>query len=405
MVPEPGVDQAGAMTENPTDSGPRVSTDEVRDLARLRRSSTDKHVAGVAGGLGRHLDIDPVILRVAFVVLTFFGGAGLIAYGGLWLLVPRDDQPTATIDLDARNRSAALIGVAVLGALALLGDMLGGGGPAFWVPLPLVAIGVIAWLVLSSRQRRRDKWAGYVPPAPPGTPYAGSSGWVPPATQVPPAPPGTPVAPVPPLPPRPRDPRKRGPKLFWATLPLIALGMGVLGLFDVGGVPVADAAYPALALGIIAAMLLLGAFWGRAGGLILLGLIATVATLLTTAAERWDGTEETARPTTAAQVDEEYWIDAGELTVDLSGVTDLAALDGQHIEVGVGTGRVEVILPTGLDVEVDAEVGGPGEARVLGERRSGLHVSLDASQEGGANAPDITLDVFAGLGEILVKNP
>ena len=43
---------------------------EARDLSRLRRSSTDRHVAGVAGGLGRHLDVDPVILRVAFVVLA-----------------------------------------------------------------------------------------------------------------------------------------------------------------------------------------------------------------------------------------------------------------------------------------------------------------------------------------------
>src|SRR5689334_7243536 len=74
----------GAMTttppEAPTD-GPRVTRDEVRDLARLRRSLTDRRVAGVAGGLGRHLDVDPLILRVAFVVLTFFGGAGLILYG------------------------------------------------------------------------------------------------------------------------------------------------------------------------------------------------------------------------------------------------------------------------------------------------------------------------------------
>ena len=64
----------------------------MRDLTRLRRSTTDKHVAGVAGGLGRHLDIDPIIIRVAFVVLTFFGGAGVLAYGALWLLVPDDEE-------------------------------------------------------------------------------------------------------------------------------------------------------------------------------------------------------------------------------------------------------------------------------------------------------------------------
>ena len=67
------------------DEGPRVTRDEVRDLGRLRRSRTDRKVAGVAGGLARHLDIDPVILRVAFVVLVFFGGAGLILYAA-WVL-------------------------------------------------------------------------------------------------------------------------------------------------------------------------------------------------------------------------------------------------------------------------------------------------------------------------------
>src|SRR5688572_6616448 len=89
----------------PGAGGPRVTGDEMRDLTRLRRSTTDKHVAGVAGGLGRHLDIDPIIIRVAFVVLTFFGGAGLVAYGALWLLLPQDDSERAAFDLDPRTRN------------------------------------------------------------------------------------------------------------------------------------------------------------------------------------------------------------------------------------------------------------------------------------------------------------
>ncbi len=151
-----------------------MTGDEMRDLARLRRSTTDRHVAGVAGGLGRHLDIDPVIIRVAFVVLTFFGGAGLLAYGALWLMVPEDDSDHATFDLDARTRNVALVGVGVLAALLTLGDVWGGPG---WFPWPLVAIGLIAWLLISNRDRRRARRtgtpraygppaAGYVPPAP-----------------------------------------------------------------------------------------------------------------------------------------------------------------------------------------------------------------------------------------------
>ena len=65
---------------------PRRPGTSIRDLGRLRRTAGDRKVAGVAGGLARHLDIDPVILRVAFVVLVFFGGAGLLLYVACWLL-------------------------------------------------------------------------------------------------------------------------------------------------------------------------------------------------------------------------------------------------------------------------------------------------------------------------------
>src|SRR3954471_21441267 len=98
------------------DSGPRVGWDDIRDLARIRRSRANRRVAGVAGGLGRHLDIDPVILRVAFVVLTFFRGVGLLLYVALWLLVPEDGRDWARVRLARRSRTVALV---VVGVLAL----------------------------------------------------------------------------------------------------------------------------------------------------------------------------------------------------------------------------------------------------------------------------------------------
>ena len=141
MVPTPLPHHAGAMTttppespvEHPTDGGPhdgpdhgpRVTRDEVRDLGRLRRSTTDRKVAGVAGGLARHLDIDPLILRVGFVVLAFFGGAGLILYAAGWALVPEEDRDRAAVHLDERSRTVALVALGVIAALALVGDTLG----------------------------------------------------------------------------------------------------------------------------------------------------------------------------------------------------------------------------------------------------------------------------------------
>ena len=45
-------------------------------------------VSGVAGGLGEYFGVDPVIFRVLFAVLSFFGGVGLLMYGLAWLLIP-----------------------------------------------------------------------------------------------------------------------------------------------------------------------------------------------------------------------------------------------------------------------------------------------------------------------------
>ena len=57
----------------------------------LRRSSRDRMVAGVAGGIGEYFDIDPVLVRIAFVAATLFAGTGLILYPIAWLVVPDPD--------------------------------------------------------------------------------------------------------------------------------------------------------------------------------------------------------------------------------------------------------------------------------------------------------------------------
>ncbi len=56
---------------------------------RLYRSKTNKVIAGVCGGLGEYLRIDPVIFRILLVVLIFFRGAGLLVYLIAWLCMPK----------------------------------------------------------------------------------------------------------------------------------------------------------------------------------------------------------------------------------------------------------------------------------------------------------------------------
>ena len=62
---------------------------EPRTARRLYLSDTDRKIAGVCGGLGEWLEVDPVLFRVAFVLLAFVGGIGVLAYVILWLLIPR----------------------------------------------------------------------------------------------------------------------------------------------------------------------------------------------------------------------------------------------------------------------------------------------------------------------------
>ncbi len=56
---------------------------------RLYRSRTQKVVGGVCGGLAEYFNIDPALLRVGFVVLSFVNGLGIITYLAMWLVFPR----------------------------------------------------------------------------------------------------------------------------------------------------------------------------------------------------------------------------------------------------------------------------------------------------------------------------
>jgi phage shock protein PspC (stress-responsive transcriptional regulator) len=62
----------------------------------LHLSRTDRKIAGVCGGLGEWLDIDPVFLRVAFILLALVGGLGVAVYILLWLFLPRASATPAT---------------------------------------------------------------------------------------------------------------------------------------------------------------------------------------------------------------------------------------------------------------------------------------------------------------------
>ncbi|MFH2020926.1 MAG: PspC domain-containing protein [archaeon] len=56
---------------------------------KLFRSTKNKVIAGVCGGLGEYFDVDPTIVRLVWVVFSLMGGAGILAYIIAWIIIPK----------------------------------------------------------------------------------------------------------------------------------------------------------------------------------------------------------------------------------------------------------------------------------------------------------------------------
>ena len=70
------------------------------ETKKLVRYSDDKMLFGVASGLADYINVDPVIVRLAFVLLTLFGhGVGLIIYVIMILIMPEEAAPAAKVDV------------------------------------------------------------------------------------------------------------------------------------------------------------------------------------------------------------------------------------------------------------------------------------------------------------------
>ena len=73
------------------------------ETKKLYRSRSDKMIAGVCGGLGQYLGVDPTLIRLTFVLLLLFGiGSGLLVYLAMMLLVPLEPEG-ATIPVQSRD--------------------------------------------------------------------------------------------------------------------------------------------------------------------------------------------------------------------------------------------------------------------------------------------------------------
>lgn len=439
--------QPTGAAPQPGDPGPRLGSEQIRELHQLRRSTNDRYIAGVAGGLGRHFGIDPTIIRVVLVVLAFFGLAGVVIYVAAWLFVPEDGQQRARIELGHEGRKAMLIGAVVVAGLLFLGDSLGNlGGNGFFWPLPLIIIGLVVFAVVAGRNNRRQPpapWGGpigthpanAVAPGGSGTPVgtpvgdtssaAGNAGNDPGFDQTRPLPwseggaaptygptyTATSVAPpawMPPAAPAyvpPPRPRRTGMVLFWPTLALIAIALGSMAAF---GLSVPVAAYPAVALAITGAMLVLGAFVGRGGGLIALGLFTSVALALTSIVGVTVGDSGNKQlhlqPLTAAEVTSVRHAGTGTIDLDLTKVADPANLDGRTIDLSLRAGEIRVTTPPGVTVELAARIRYAGDLTVGPDNSSGINPQMHQQLNAAPGQPTLRLNIDLRVGSVEVNN-
>jgi phage shock protein PspC (stress-responsive transcriptional regulator) len=360
---------------------------------RLTRSTDDKVLTGLCGGLGRFFGVDPVIFRIAFVVLALAGGTGVLLYLAGWLLIP-DDQGVTEADKLGRTRgqNVALAVLVVVGACLLMAGFADDDRGDFPLALVLIAIGAVA---IWSRQQGGTGPAG--PPSPPTAPPSSPA----PADAVSDAVPGaaataTPVPPldVPPPPPAPPAPRS---VLVPVTLSLLLVLTGVLGLIGVSLVTGL-----ALALLLTGVALAIGAWRGRARPLIPVALVLTAA--LATASfvdvplEGGAG-DRIHHPQTLAELRSPYRLGMGELQLDLSDL-DLA---GRTVDVvaTTGIGHLQVIVPSSVPVVVTGKAG-LGEVDIFDSTWGGTGIDRRVARGGPEEAGRLVLRARVGIGQVEV---
>jgi phage shock protein PspC (stress-responsive transcriptional regulator) len=173
---EPARDAASNDQQPPQPPQPPTQRGPQR-RERLTRRSDHKMVAGVCAGLGDHFEVDPVLFRVAFVVLALIGGAGLLLYALLWILLPTDTGPgtmqrpgAAQRAVSRSRRTGVWLGIAILvvGSIILINDV-GHHGPFGWAFRPGIVWGValvLLGILLYQRGERRGDDGGSEPYAP-----------------------------------------------------------------------------------------------------------------------------------------------------------------------------------------------------------------------------------------------
>lgn len=316
---------------------------------KLSRSTSDKYVWGIAGGLGRQFGVDPLIFRVAFMVSVVFGGIGIAAYLALGAFLPREDGEPAWIADKSRATTIIVIVALCIGGLSALKPPSFLLGPGLIVVAGFTVLGVGLYRAFGGREGE--------------------------------------------------DPARIIARMTLVGLCLVAafaLSVGVGFVAALGG-DVAVAGISIVAgLGLIAAGLLGGPRW-----LILPALVLVVPLAFVSAANldlRGGVGEKEYRPTSVAALADEYRIGMGRLDVDLRAL-ELPA-GNTDLKLRVGLGEAYLRVPNGVCVATDAQIG-LGAADLPERVKDGPDISIRETT-GSVSKPTLRVTADIGVGHLQI---
>jgi phage shock protein PspC (stress-responsive transcriptional regulator) len=357
-------------SEAPTTQAPRTDlppTDEAPTSAappagprRLLRSRDDRVLAGVCSGVARYFNIDPLIVRIAFVALAFIGGAGVIAYIAAYFLVPADDGTGNPVN-DGPSRVATILGAV---AIVLAGIALIDGGFGFGFAWTLAPFAFLVLILAVAGQRLLRRRGEHEPQT---------------ARIV-----------------------KVTILLLGALVACALLFAGSAWATAAGGGTVVAALVVALGV----AMIALSFRHGQARWLALPALVLAIpAGVVSAAGIDLDGGvgERTYAPATVADLKPGgYRLGAGELVIDLRRM-DWPKTAVVAVKVDAGTGHALVLVPRDVCVQATTHAG-LGYVNVLGEEFAGADVDDQTGTVSRHAGPRLVLDGDVGIGALEVRH-
>lgn len=379
----------------PAEPGDEFDPHQMRTIVEMKRSSDDRLLGGVCAGAARHLNIDPVIVRIIVAVLTFVGGAGVILYGAAWLLLPADDADKSLaanwFKLDKNEERVRTVGLVAAGALAVI-TAVGSRGDVWWgFPWFIIPLGALYFIfVVRPRRAARRDTASFATTSATGSTDLGAAITSDVTAKV-----DRNVAE--------RTTRSREPKskaLVLLTLSLIAIGVAITRMYADFHDGAAWTTYVAVALAITAGGLLVGTFYGYGGPLIALGIALGLVLAFGSVLPSAKVGDQSVTPMTVAQVDDTYKHGVGLLKLDLTQVTEPDQLLGRTITLTAGVGQTKVVVPSGVNVLVDAHLRA-GEIDVFDRTVDGTDNDLvyPAARSGD---PTLTIKIDQRVGNVEV---